>query len=403
MTARAILHVDMDAFYASVEVLDRPELRGTPLIVGGLGGRGVVAAASYAVRAYGVHSAMPMSRALRLCPHAVCVRPRMSRYREISSRVFTVFRRFTPAVEGISLDEAFLDLTGTARLLGTPSSVAVRIKQAISEETGLTASVGLAANKLLAKIASDLNKPDGFCHIDAGHACAVLDPLPIGRLLGIGQKTLPRVQAAGVQTFADLRTASDALVWKLFGREGVRMRERAAGIDDRPVVAHADEKSISSEETFALDLTAVPAMVSALAALSDRTASRLRAAQLQARCVTVKIRRADFFTSTRQHAVRTPIDDTHGLFRVARELLLAWRLEEPHSPVRLLGVGVSQLAAAMQPDLFAAEIAKPRREDAAVDAIRRRFGARGIIRGASLALPDPDSTLSGARVQRARD
>ena len=234
---RAILHIDMDAFYASVEEQDRPELKGKPLIVGGTGGRGVVAAASYAVRRFGVRSAMPMREALRRCPEAIVVPPRMARYKEISAQVFAIFREFTPLVEGLSLDEAFLDVTASQQLLGSPETIGAEIRRRIAQQTGLTASVGIAPNKLLAKIASDLNKPDGMCRIDAGNMREILDPLPIQKLFGVGQKTLPAVLAAGIHTFGDARTASEEVLWRAFGKHGKAMRDRAAGLDDRPVEA----------------------------------------------------------------------------------------------------------------------------------------------------------------------
>ncbi len=214
---RAILHIDMDAFYASVEEQDHPELKGKPLIVGGTGGRGVVAAASYAVRRFGVRSAMPMREALRRCPQAIVVPPRMARYQEVSARVFEIFREFTPLVEGLSLDEAFLDVTASERLLGKPEAIGAEIRRRIARQTGLTASVGIAPNKLLAKIASDLHKPDGMCRIDAGNLREVLDPLPIHKLFGVGQKTLPTVLAAGIRTFGDARRATDEVLWRAFG------------------------------------------------------------------------------------------------------------------------------------------------------------------------------------------
>src|SRR3984885_10261172 len=233
--ARAILHIDMDAFYASVEERDRPELKGKPLIVGGTRGRGVVAAASYAVRRFGVHSAMPMGEALRRCPEAICIQPRMGRYQAVSAQVFDIFREFTPLVEGLSLDEAFLDVTASERLLGGPDVIGAEIRRRIFRQTGLTASVGIAVNKLLAKIASDLNKPNGMCRIDAANLREIRDPLPIHKLFGVGQKTLPTVLAAGIRTFGDARLAGDERLWRAFGKHGKAMRDRAGGLDDRPV------------------------------------------------------------------------------------------------------------------------------------------------------------------------
>src|ERR1700760_4042208 len=234
----------MDAFYASVEQRDNPETAGKPLIVGGTNGRGVVAAASYEVRKYGVHSAMPMSTALRLCPHALGGQPRRARYKEVSSQVFAVFHEVTPLVQGLSLDEAFLDVTDSVALLGDAVSIARRIKQRILEETRLTASVGVASNKLVAKIASDLAKPDGLTVVEPDRVHEVLDPLPIRRLPGLGQKTGAKVEARGIQTFAQLRAAPDSVLWPLFGRYTQRMRDRASGIDDRPVHPDLEEKSI---------------------------------------------------------------------------------------------------------------------------------------------------------------
>ena len=396
MTARAILHVDMDAFYASVEVLDDPSLAGKPLIVGGMV-RGVVAAASYEVRKYGVHSAMPIREALRRCPHAVCVKPRMARYSAISRQVFGIFNEFTPEIEGLSLDEAFLDVTGSQRLLGSPMDIAQRIKRTIRERTGLTASVGVAENKLLAKIASDLNKPDGLCRIGADNLRSVLDPLPIGRLFGIGPKTLPKVQAQGIHTFGDMRTAPDAVLWRLFGKEAATLRARASGLDDRPVVPDRDEKSISSEETFDTDIRSDSQLQAHLTQLADKTAARLRAAQLLAGVVVVKVRRADFSTYTRRQSIEPPTADTAAVLAVAGRLLESWRAEYPDWPVRLLGVGVSGLAPALQGELFGGETVKNSRQDAAIDEIRKRFGNRGIVRGGLLPAPGTDAKARRGR------
>ena len=381
---RAILHIDMDAFYASVEEQDRPELKGKPLIVGGTGGRGVVAAASYAVRRFGVRSAMPMREALRRCPEAIVVQPRMARYKEISDQVFAIFREFTPVVEGLSLDEAFLDVTASQQLLGSPEKIGADIRRRIAAQTGLTASVGIAPNKLLAKIASDLNKPDGMCRIDAGNMREILDPLPIHKLFGVGQKTLPTVLAAGISTFGDARTAGEAVLWRAFGKHGKAMRDRAAGLDDRPVEASREEKSISAEETFDTDIRA-PAQLSAqLRALADRTASRLRAHRLLAGRVSVKIRRSDFTTYTRQRGLEPPTQETAIISAAAEALLDDWLATQPHAAIRLLGVGASDLQEMLQPDLFLGE--QPNmgsRLDSAVDGIRDRFG-QGLLTRASL-------------------
>jgi len=380
---RTILHVDMDAFYASVEERDRPELKGKPLIVGGTEGRGVVAAASYAVRRFGVHSAMPMREALRLCPEAVCVRPRMRRYQEVSAQVFRIFHDFTPLVEGLSLDEAFLDVTGSERLLGDGEAVGQAVRRRIVETTGLTASVGVGPNKLVAKIASDLNKPDGLCVIRHGDLPAALDPLPIQKLFGIGQKSLPAVESAGIHRFGDLRLASSATLWGLFGKHGGAMRDRAAGIDDRPVVAHREEKSISSEETFAVDIRDTAELERQLAHLTDRTAARLRAQHLAAGLVTVKIRRRDFTTVTRQCGVDPVTQETAVIGALAARLLRDWRKSQPSAAVRLLGVGVGKLATLRQRDLFTGEPSESRL-DATIDGIRERFGTQILTRASLL-------------------
>jgi DNA polymerase IV len=380
---RAILHVDMDAFYASVEERDRPELKGKPLIVGGIDGRGVVAAASYAVRRFGVRSAMPMGEALRRCPQAICVRPRMARYQEVSAQVFAIFHAFTPLVEGLSLDEAFLDVTASQRLLGTPEAIGSEIRSRIRAATELTASVGIAPNKLLAKIASDLNKPDGLCSIGPLNMHDVLNDLPIQRLFGVGQKSLPAVQAAGIHTFGDLQRAGDAVLWRAFGKHGKSMQALALGIDDRPVVADRADKSISAEETFAADLRDASELKRQLTGLADRTAGRLRAAGLAAGRVTVKIRRADFTTYTRQRTMEPPTQDTAAVSATALALLLEWLRTQPNAAVRLLGVGVGDLQTLRQADLFLELPAKETRLDSTIDGIRDRFGS-GVLTRASL-------------------
>jgi DNA polymerase-4 len=387
---RAILHIDMDAFYASVEEQDRPELKGTPLIVGGTGVRGVVAAASYAVRRFGVRSAMPMREALRRCPQAIVVQPRMARYQEVSARVFAIFREFTPLVEGLSLDEAFLDVTAGEKLLGKPEAIGAEIRRLIAQRTGLTASVGIAPNKLLAKIASDLRKPDGMCRIDSGNMRQILDPLPIHKLFGVGQKTLPTVLAAGIRTFGDARAAGDETLWRAFGKQGHVMRDRAGGLDDRPVEPDREEKSISAEETFSVDIRAADELEAQLTHLADRAVSRLRAHQLVAGCVNVKIRRADFKTYTRQRALQPPSQDTGVVSAAALALLKAWLASQPHAPVRLLGVGVSDLQSLLQSDLFSMPQGNAgSRLDSAVDGIRERFGDALLTRASLLPRGEP--------------
>ncbi len=382
---RAILHVDMDAFYASVEEQDRPELKGKPLIVGGTGGRGVVAAANYVVRRFRVRSAMPMREALRRCPEAICVHPRMARYKEVSEQVFAIFHEFTPLVEGLSLDEAFLDVTASERLLGGAESIAGEIRRRILAQTGLTASVGVAPNKLLAKIASDLKKPDGMYRIGADNLHAVLDGLPVEKLFGVGPKTLTGVHAAGIRTFGDLRKADDDMLWQAFGKQGRSMAALARGVDDRPVEPNREEKSISAEETYAADIRGAAALEVQLLRLADRAASRLRRHDLAAGKVYVKIRRGDFKTYTRQRALEPPTRDRQAIAAVATALLGEWLATQPNAAVRLLGVGVGDLQVRPQQDLFAGgAAAQNSRLDLAIDGIRNRFGSDILIRASLL-------------------
>jgi len=380
---RAVLHVDMDAFYASVEQHDDPALAGRPVIVGWDGGRGVVAAASYEVRAFGVRSAMPMSRALRLCPHAVCVRPRMARYQEVSHTVFGVFREITPLVQGLSLDEAFLDVTASQELFGGAVPIAQAIKHRIRERTGLTASVGVAPNKLIAKIASDLDKPDGLTVVTPENLRARLDPLSVRRLPGLGRKTGERVEAAGIRTLGELRSAPDALLWPLFGRYSALMRERAAGIDERPVEPELEEKSLSAEDTFATDLADARLLQRQLARLAQLAASRLRARGLTAGCIGVKIRRADFTTFTRQRAVAPPTAAERTIAGVAAQLLTRWLAANPGARLRLLGVVLTELTPDAQLGLFEGGGTREALEGT-LDAARARFGAHVLRRGNTL-------------------
>ena len=382
---RKILHVDMDAFYASVEQRDDPSLRGKPLVVGGGKNRGVVAAASYEARKFGIRSAMPMRDAYRRCPDLLRVAPQMSHYQAVSKEIFTIFREFTPCVEGLSLDEAFLEVSASLALFGDEVSIAKKIKCRIKAQTALTASVGVAPNKLVAKIASDLDKPDGLFVVTQEKLREVLDPLPARVIPGIGRETLAKLKRVGIETIADLRLAPDRDLIPVFGKFTQRTRDRAAGIDDRPVLSSRSDKSISAEETFDVDLSAQAEMNRQLLALSERTASRLRAKELVAATVQVKIRQSDFSTFTRQRALRPPGNGTNQLYEAAKGLLADWLLDYPGARVRLLGVGGSDLVRDAQPDLFAPEVLTSGTPlDQTVDEIRERFGNLSVGRARTL-------------------
>lgn len=382
---RKILHVDMDAFYASVEQRDDPSLRGKPLVVGGGSNRGVVAAASYESRKYGIHSAMPMREALRRCPDLLRVPPRMAHYKSVSDEIFAIFRDFTPLVEGLSLDEAFLDVTDSVALFGSEVDIARAIKERVLDRTALTASVGVAANKLVAKIASDLDKPDGLVIVSAEDARSILDPLPVRVIPGIGRKTLAKLGKKGIETVADLRLAPDRDIEPIFGRFAQKTRDRASGIDSRPVEPSRADKSISAEETFDRDLTETDEMDKRLLALTERTAGRIRAKDLVAGTVQVKIRQSDFTTYTRQRVLRPPGNSTDQIYQMARVLLHQWLSEHPGAEIRLLGVGGSELSAAEQRDLFAADVETQNSPlDETVDSIRDRFGKSSVNRARTL-------------------
>ncbi len=382
---RAIVHVDMDAFYASVEALDDPALRGRPVIVGGTPeGRGVVAAASYEARRFGVHSAMSAARARQLCPRGVFLRPRMARYAEVSEQVFAVFAAFTPLMEPLSIDEAFLDVTGCQRLFGPAAAIGRAIKARILGEVGLTASVGVAPNKFLAKLASELEKPDGFVVIEQAEAADRLAGLPVGRLWGVGEVTERELAARGVRRVRDLLAIDADALASLLGRHARGLRELALGIDDRPVVPDAEARSIGAETTFARDIAAEPELREELDQLVERVARRLRAAGLRARSVHLKARFPDFTTVTRAVTLPAPTALTIDLRDAARDLL-ARRLGRRGRPLRLVGVSLAGLepAAPAAPELFADPAAeRTATVDHVLDTLQDRFGSGAIHRGA---------------------
>jgi DNA polymerase-4 len=384
-----ILHLDMDAFYASVEQRDRPELRGKPVIVGGLKGRGVVSAASYAARAFGVHSAMPMSTARRLCPQGIFLPVRMTHYAAIGHQIRDIFLSFTPLVEPLSLDEAFLDVHGCEGLFGPPHEIARQIKDRIQVETGLTASVGVAPNKFLAKLASDHGKPNGFVVLSPQEVSAFLHPLPIGRLWGVGAKGGKRLQALGVHTIGQLATLPEQVLVDNLGDLGRHLWRLAHGIDDRTVVPDREAKSISTETTFAHDLQDRRVLRIWLLDLVDHLASRLRQQGIWASTVEVKLRSSDFRTRTCSQSLPDPTHTTAVLWQTAVRLLER-SLSRDVLPVRLLGVGATRLTKTpvIQPGLFEGD--QPERQnhlDQAIDAIRNQFGNGAIQRGSLLERP----------------
>lgn len=390
--APSILHVDMDAFYASVEVLCDPSLAGRPVVVGGTGDRGVVASCTYEARAFGVRSAMPSAQARRLCPHAVFLPGRYDLYAAYSRRVFGIFRSFTPLVEGISLDEAFLDVAGARRLFGEPPEIARAIRERVREEVGLSCSVGAAAVKFVAKLASEAAKPKpsprgpvpgpGIVVVPPGRERAFLDPLPVRALWGVGPATLAKLERLGLRTVGDLAALPLATLVAAVGEaHGRHLHDLAHGRDDRPVVPEAPAKSVGHEETFAADHRDRAALAVEATRLAEAVAGRLRERGLAGRTVTLKVRFGDFRTITRSRTLPVPVDTGAAVARVARELLGGI---DPAPGVRLLGVSVSNLVTgAPRPLPFGGDDAWAEVSDA-IDRVRARFGAEAV-RPASLA------------------
>jgi DNA polymerase IV len=368
----------MDAFFAAVEQREDPSLRGRPLLIGHDGPRGVVATASYEARPFGCHSAQPMAVAKRNCPHAVVLPVRMGLYRQVSDEIFAILGEFSPAIEPLSIDEAFVDLTGTGRLLGEPEVVARRIRERIKSELRLTASVGLAPNRFLAKLASDMNKPDGLTVIRPEDVDSILPPLPVTKIWGVGKATSERMRTYGIRTIGDLRRKSEAWLAEFFGAEADRYYRLSRGLDDRPVVGDEDAKSIGHEQTFELDV-ADPADVRAVMLDQvEQVAARLRRHGLRARGVSLKIRFGSFQTINRSTTLPRATDATADLWEAARDLFDRW----PFQPVRLIGVTAERLERGEgQLELFADPRHERRRKlDDAADQINQRFGKRAIRR-----------------------
>ena len=382
-----ILHVDMDAFYASVEERDRPELRGKPVVVGGTPeGRGVVSAANYVARTFGVHSALPAARAKRLCPHAVFLRPRMEHYASISKQIRHIFGRYSPLVEPLALDEAFLDVSGSGRLFGEPVEIARKIKSDIRRELNLVASVGVAPNKFLAKVASDLDKPDGLVVVPPDRVREFLDPLPVGRLWGVGKTAQHRLDRLGIRQIGQLRQLPLEVLTDNFGRSGEHLWNLAHGTDDRSVVPDHVAKSVSHETTFATDVEELDVLRAWLMELTEQVARRLRRNQLQGRTVQLKVRYGDFHTVTRSQTLPEPTSITDEIWRSA-EGLLTTRLPNRKLSVRLIGVGVTSIETTgpKQQLLFdTEERQKLGQLDLATDQIKSRFGASAVGRAITL-------------------
>jgi DNA polymerase-4 len=379
------MHVDLDAFYASVEQLRRPELRGKPVIVGGAGvdgERGVVAAASYEARPFGVRSAMPLSRARRLCPQAIFIPCDFQAYREASKSVFAVLDRYSPVIEPIALDEAYLDLTGEEALLGPPDAVARRLRDEVKARCGLDLSIGVAVCKLVAKVASELRKPRGLVVVPDGNEAAFLAPLPLGKLPGCGPATVVKLERFGVRTIGDLAALPDPLLGELFGQYGRILGAHARGIDPSPVLPPGDPKSISREVTFDRDVTdASKVRETALALLQD-VGQSLRSHRLSARTIVLKIRYQPFDTQSRQATLPSPTDRDDQLAGALRQLLETQL--DPSRPIRLIGAGVSNLeAGATQLSLLETRSSRLAMLDEQLDQLRDRYGDHVIARGAT--------------------
>lgn len=378
-----IIHVDMDAFYASVEQRDQPDLAGKPVVVGGTAQqRGVVAAASYEARKFGIHSAMPSSQAIRLCPQAVFIPMRMSYYREISNQIQEIFLRYTPLVEPLSLDEAFLDVTDSTRLFGGVEKIGELIKRDILSELGLTASIGIASNKFLAKIASDLEKPDGFVCLPL--ACQnFLDKLPVTRLWGIGDVAARKLTGIGIDTIEDFRMTQIGLLEKTLGHGVGQLLRLANGVDDRKVVPEAEAKSISRETTFATDVDDLTILQSTLMHLTEDVTTRLRRKNMFARTVGIKLRFSSFHTITRDATHAEPTDVTQPIWKSAQRLLHD-AIGDTRFSVRLIGVHLQSLVRDYEKDrsLFdQTEVQRQSKVDSVVDSINDRFGKSTVHRG----------------------
>ena len=379
-----IIHLDMDAFYPAVEVLDNPELKGKPVIVGGSRTRGVVSSASYEARKFGVHSAQPMVTAMRLCPSAIVIPVRMSRYKEVSELVFEVFDLFTPLVEPLSIDEAFLDVTASSRLFGSPIEIAATIKRMVVEKTGLTISAGVAPSKFVAKIASDMEKPDGLTVVQADKVREFLDPLPIEKMWGVGKVTRQALAGLRIRTFRDLSRMPVEVLEKKFGKHGVHMHRLSMGIDGRDVVTDHEIKSIGHEDTFSEDILRLDLAKKELLSLANRVARRMRRHGVEGKTITLKVKYHDFTRITRSVTRHKYTNDSADIYSNICGLLEKTAVGK--RPVRLLGISLSNLAdidSRRQLSLFGNCESDARRKELnrTLDSVFDKFGSKGIRPG----------------------
>ncbi|MBW2239854.1 MAG: DNA polymerase IV [Deltaproteobacteria bacterium] len=406
--SKHIIHLDMDAFYPSVEMLDNPALKGKPVIVGGRKERGVVSSASYEARKFRVHSAQPIAKAKRLCPDGIFLPVRMSRYQEVSKQVFEIFHRFTPLVEPISIDEAFLDVTGSIRLFGQPEisideafldvtgsirlfgqpeNIAKNIKQIILTETGLTISAGVAPSKFVAKIASDIDKPDGLTVVHPDGVRDFLDPLPVKKMWGVGKVTQLLLSRLNIQTFRDLRQTPVKVLEKKFGKHGVKIHLLAMGIDERDVIPEHDVKSIGHEQTFSQDIISLDVAQKGLLALGNKVARRMRHKGLKGKTITLKVKYFDFIQITRSTTLPKPTDHGLEIYSVACRLLK--KTEVTKKPIRLLGISLSQLSflgVGTQLSLFDQDRSSRKRQrlNTVLDLLYEKFGDKSVVHGTLL-------------------
>ena len=384
---KQIIHLDMDAFYPSVEVLDNPALKGKPVIVGGGKSRGVVSSSSYEARKFGIHSAQPMAKAMHLCPNGVFLPVRMSRYKEVSRQIFEIFHHFTPLIEPLSIDEAFLDVTGSTRLFGQPEDIAKMIKNKILVETGLTVSAGIAPSKFVAKIASDIDKPDGLTIVPPDRVRDFLDPLPIKKMWGVGKVTQLALSRLNIRSFKELRQSPVKVLEKKFGKHGVKMHLLAKGIDERDVVSEHDVKSIGHEQTFPQDIIDLDAIKKELLGLGNKVARRMRQDSVTGKTVTLKVKYSDFVQITRSTTLPKFTDDALEIYSAVCRLLE--KTEVAKRPTRLLGISLSQLnvlGIGTQLSLFDQNQSSQKRQrlNTALDSLYEKFGDKMVRPGTLL-------------------